>query len=392
MLMLVETGLMEIKGVTLQLLTKCGPAVLAEESSDLVGNTLGASEDQDLVGLAGAGVHELLEMPDHPIAFLGLGDNFDDLGDTMVRGEIHGADVDLDEIGEEIGSEGANFLGPGSRPHESLTVGANLANNLADLRLEAHVQHAVGLVKNQIGNSAEVSPSRLEHVNQPSRSGDTNLDAAGQVSDLGAFGNTSVDTGVANAGGLSELGNLLLDLDSQFTSGCEDQDNWAIAGVQKGLSVDVNNGGKAVGQSLSGSGLGNTDNVPSSESHGPTLRLDSSRGREALGLHLVNDIAGESSLVEGLNGPRDVVACDGNSMVTSELFDLGGRTVRNKAVLLVERLLELGEGTVVPSLLLEAGTEVGHAVTATTTSVTAATASVTAAAATVAAAAARVAI
>ena len=44
--------------------------------------------------------------------------------------------------------------------------------------------------------------------------GNQNLNTTRQVADLGALGDTSVDAGVANSGGLSELGDLLLNLDS----------------------------------------------------------------------------------------------------------------------------------------------------------------------------------
>ncbi|GJC80973.1 hypothetical protein ColLi_03810 [Colletotrichum liriopes] len=254
----------------------------------------------------------------------------------MVGSQLHGADVDLNEVGKEVRRKGADLLGPSSGPHECLTVRANLANDLANLRLETHVQHAISLVENQVGLAS------LEHVDETSGGCDADLDTAGEVADLRTLGNTTVDAGVANAGRLAELGNLLLNLDRELTGGSEDQDNRAVAGGQQRLGVDVNNGGQAVGEGLSGTRLGNTDNVATGKSHGPALGLNGGRSREALGLDLVHDISGESSLVEGLDGLGDIVASNGDLVLATEGLDLSRAAVGDLLVLLVERLLEFG--------------------------------------------------
>ncbi|GKT73889.1 hypothetical protein ColTof4_06311 [Colletotrichum tofieldiae] len=318
---------------TLARIQGCGPSVLAKEAGDLVSNTLGADEDENLVLLV---VHHLLEVLDHAIALLALVDNLDDLGNAVVGSQLHGADVDLNEVGKEVRRKGADLLGPSSGPHECLTVRANLANDLANLRLETHVQHAISLVENQVGLAS------LQHVDETSGGCDADLDTAGEVADLRTLGNTTVDAGVANAGRLAELGNLLLNLDRELTGGSEDQDNRAVAGGQQRLGVDVNNGGQAVGEGLSGTRLGNTDNVATGKSHGPALGLNGSRSGEALGLDLVHDISGESSLVEGLDGLGDIVASNGDLVLATEGLDLSRAAVGDLLVLLVERLFEFG--------------------------------------------------
>ncbi len=138
-----------------------------------------------------------------------------------------------------------DLLGPGGGPEQRLAVGADLAHNLADLGLKAHVQHAVGLVQHlrldrggcrplgwlgwsslrevgeqclssqactvqatrpvckhkhrtaapmicppcprrpqrthQVGHAAQVGGARLQEVNQAAGGGDHNLHAAAQV-------------------------------------------------------------------------------------------------------------------------------------------------------------------------------------------------------------------
>jgi len=362
-------------------LTERWPAVLTKKTGNFVGDALGASEDQDLV-LGILVLHDLLQVLDHLVALLALGDNLDNLGDAVVGSQIHGADVDLDEVGLEVGSQGADLLGPGGGPHAGLAVGPDLADDLADLGLETHVEHAVGLVKDEVGDAAKVGLARLEHVNQTTGGGNAHLDAALEVTDLRALGDTTVDASVADPRRLAKLGDLLLNLNRQLTSGSKNQDDRAVAGGEKRLSVDVDDGGEAVGQSLSGTGLGNTDDVASRKRHRPALRLNGGRRRETLGLDFIHDIAGETSLVEGLDGLGDIVSSDGDGVIATELLNLGGGTGADVGMLLVERLLKLGKCVQVPVLLLQASAKVGHAITTAAIAAATAISSTTVAAAT----------
>lgn len=52
----------------------------------------------------------------------------------------------------------------------------DLVHDLADLRLEAHVQHAVRLVQHQVGAAPQVGLPRLQKVNQSTGCGDADLD------------------------------------------------------------------------------------------------------------------------------------------------------------------------------------------------------------------------
>lgn len=329
---------LKIQGIKL---TKRGPAILAKESSNVVSNTLGADEDQDLVLLV---LHGLLKVLDHAIPLLHLADNLDNLGDSVVGSKVHRTDVDLDEVLEEVGGKRSNFLGPSSRPHESLSVRTNLANDLANLRLETHVQHAISLIENQVSYTTQVGLAGLEHIDETTGGSNADLDSSREISDLGALGNTTVDTGVSDAGRSTELGDLLLDLDSKLTGRSENQDDGTITGREEGLGVDVDNSRQTVSQGLSGTSLGDTDHITSREGHGPTLRLNGSGSREALGLDLVDNITGETSLIEGLNGLGNIRASNSHLVLCAEGFNLGWRSGRDFAVLLVEGLLELRKG------------------------------------------------
>ena len=322
------------------MLTERWPSVLAKEAGDVISNTLGSGEDKDLVLLV---LHDLLEVLGHLVTLLELGDDLDDLGNAVVGGKLKGADVNLDEILLEIGGKSADLLWPGSGPHASLSVWANLSENLANLWLETHVQHAVSLVENQVGNTAEVGLSGLEHVDETTWSSDNDLNSLGEVTDLSTFWNTTVNAGVANAGRLSELGDLLLNLDSELTRWCKDEDNWSISWCEKWLGVDVDDSWKTVGEGLSGSSLGNTNDITTREGHWPSLGLNGGWGWETLSLDLAHDISWETGLVEGLDWLWNVSAGDGDVVESAELGDILVRAGSNGWVLLVERLLELWE-------------------------------------------------
>jgi len=322
------------------MLTQRRPSVLAKEPSDLIGDALRPRENEHLVRLVPI-IHDLLQLLDHPIALLRLRDHLNDLSDAVVGGEIHGANVNLDEIVEELRSEIADFLGPRRRPHQGLTIRTDLRNDLADLRLEAHVKHTISLVEHQVSYATKVSLARLEHVNQAARRGDADLDAPRQVTDLRSLGDTAVDASIADPRRSTKLCDLLLNLDGKFTRRGQHENDGAISGCEQGLGVNVHDGRETVGQRLARAGLGDTDDITTGEGHGPALRLDRSGRRETLGLDLVHNVARKTGLVERLDRLGDITARDGDSMLAAELFYLASRALSDTGMLLVERLLEL---------------------------------------------------
>lgn len=75
-----------------------GPAILAEVLCDVVGNPFRADEDEDLCVF----LTNLVEMFDELIAFLKLAADIDNLLNIVVGGELHGADVDLNKVAQEV--------------------------------------------------------------------------------------------------------------------------------------------------------------------------------------------------------------------------------------------------------------------------------------------------
>lgn len=92
-----------------------------------------------------------------------------------------------------------DILGPSGGEHQRLPVWANLADDLADLGLETHVEHAVGLIHDQVSDTTEVRLVRFKHVDEAARCSNHDLDTTLEVTNLRALGRTSVDSGVPDA-------------------------------------------------------------------------------------------------------------------------------------------------------------------------------------------------
>ena len=132
----------------------------------------------------------------------------------------------------------------------------------------------------------------------------------GEISDLRTLGGTTVDGSVPDSGRLSELGALLLDLDSKFSGGGKDEDNGSVSSFKERLSVDVDHGGKGERDGLSGTGLGDSDEISTRESHRPSLTLNGGRGGETHSSDFRHDILWETGFVKGSDGSGDVLTGD----------------------------------------------------------------------------------
>lgn len=189
------------------------PAILTEVLSDVVRCTLGADKDEDF----GVFVGDLVQVLQEFVTLVEFGADFDHLCDVHVSSELHRTDIDLDVVFEEVleddqfrgrmkgkettyRSQLLYVLGPGSTKHECLTVRADLRNDLANLRLEAHVQHAISFIHDKIGDTAQVGLAGFKHIDETTWGGDYNFHAALQVADLGAFWCTAVDSSITDAG------------------------------------------------------------------------------------------------------------------------------------------------------------------------------------------------
>jgi hypothetical protein len=190
--------------------SQCGPTVLTEILSDIIGHPFGSNKDKDF-GILCA---NLVQVLDQFVPLFEVTDNIDDLLDVMVGGQLHGSYVDLDHILEEILDQGRmrlvhqeqvnltnvgqllDIFGPSGTEHKCLSIWPDLANDLADLRFKTHIEHTICFIHDQVGYSTQVCLLCFKHVNEAARSGNHNLHATLQVADLGTFRRTTIDGGV----------------------------------------------------------------------------------------------------------------------------------------------------------------------------------------------------
>lgn len=116
-----------------------------------------------------------------------------------------------------------------------MSIGSDLADDLPDLGLETHIQHTISFVHDQVRHTTQVSLAGLKHVDKAAGSGDHDLNASGEVSNLWAFGSTTVDSGITDFGCAAELGAFFMNLDGQFTGGGEDKNDGTVTGSEKWL-------------------------------------------------------------------------------------------------------------------------------------------------------------
>ncbi len=77
---------------------QCWPSILTEVLGDVIGDTLRAYENENLCVL----LADLLEVLDELCPLLEVTHDLNDLLDVVIRSEFHRADVDLDEVFQEV--------------------------------------------------------------------------------------------------------------------------------------------------------------------------------------------------------------------------------------------------------------------------------------------------
>mmetsp|Transcript_9075 Transcript_9075/g.32159 ORF Transcript_9075/g.32159 Transcript_9075/m.32159 type:complete len:491 (-) Transcript_9075:14-1486(-) len=334
---------------------QCGPTIQAHLTRELVAIALRGAEDQDL-----GAVHDLLQQALESAALVLLLHDLDVLSDGVRGTHLQSADVDVHWVLlADIAGQTLHLLGPRGTPHERLPVGPALAGDLAHLRLETHVQHAVSLVEGQVRNTLEVEVAGIEEVDQTAWRRNHNLHTVLQILLLGPSRHATIAAGVLNLGALAEAVALFLDLHRQLTGGRHDQHDRTIALGEVGLRIDVDNCRQQERQGLSGACLCNAHHVTAGERNRPTLNLNGRGLFETSSLHFLQDVLWERGFFEGPHRFRDAGARDdGDALGLPKAFGILQRHRGDGGVLLVEILLELDQALPAPLDIFQIGTQV----------------------------------
>ncbi len=278
--------------------------VLGERLGDDIDVALAVAEDDGVVerglGLADQAAQRLALGPV-------IGGNFHNfLGDIGGRGGGT-RNFDTGGIVEELVGEALDLRRHGGGVEQGL---AGERQELADalhVRNEAHVQHPVGFVDHQDIDLGQHQPPALEMVEQAARRGNQHIDAAIQLLGLIVHRDAANEKRVAELGIFAVAVETFRHLVCQFAGRFQHQGaGHARLGAAARQHLDHRQG-EAGG--LSGTGLGDADQVAPFQHDRDALRLDR-RGRGVAGVdHRLENLGGKAQAVKAAWGRRRNCAC-----------------------------------------------------------------------------------
>ena len=240
----------------------------------LAGLVLGAGEDQ---GRTAALLAQELQQQ---FGLEVLGHGVHGVGHGLHRSAV--PDGHPDGITQDLFGQGPDAPGHGGREEQVLALGGQGGQDALEIRQEAHVEHAVGLVQNQGLQVAELHIALADVVQQTAGAGNHAVGALTQGPDLGSQAHATVDGGALEAGLAAQGRGRLVNLFRQFPGGGDDQD--ADPTRLDGRVHETLDQGQQKGRGLAGTGLGQTHDVAPFQNMGHGLGLNGSGGGIAHGL------------------------------------------------------------------------------------------------------------
>ena len=146
--------------------------------------------------------------------------------------------------------------------HDQLPVRTRVLHDATDLRLEAHVQHAVRLVQHDVANALQPHQPALvqtENVDHATRRAHDDFAAALETVDLLRHRRAAVHRSDADAQNLAELGRLRVDLRHQLARGRENESDGSLALLHRRLVENVAEQRQQIRKRLSRTRLGDRD-------------------------------------------------------------------------------------------------------------------------------------
>ena len=151
----------------------------------------GVHEDQHLVGLV-----LMTDDVGKQVALETAGNRVNDVADGFAH-HVAAGDFDQLRVLQHLVGKLFDLVREGGGEQQALAVGRQQREDAADVRDEAHVEHAVGFVENEELDLAEGDGFLLDVVEQSARRSDDDFDAATQFLDLRVHVHAAVDTGAA---------------------------------------------------------------------------------------------------------------------------------------------------------------------------------------------------
>jgi hypothetical protein len=175
------------------------------------------------------------------------------------------------------------------------------AQDVADIRDEAEIEHAVGLIEHQDLYMLEVEDVLFVVVDQPARRADEHVDALFELSALLFVVDSAVDDGVCEARMPAQRFGVVMDLHRQLARGSHDErpDGSRRAARRRRMREQRMVQGDQERGSLAGTGLRLSRDIVPGECDWQRLGLDRGAAGEAGVANALQDGRGEAEAVEG---------------------------------------------------------------------------------------------
>ena len=246
-------------------------AVFLELLGEAIGPVFGPCKDQDLVPVT------RLDQVREQRPLVVLLDRMNELGDEL-RERVAGGHRDLGRVVQEVVGERADLVGEGRREEEVLTLGRQLREDTPDVSDEAHVEHAVGFIEDEVRDVGEVDCALAEVVEEPARRCHQKIDALSDPVNLGRKTDAAEDDRRLEVQVPPVGTNGLLDLGGELTGRGEHQGpNRSTTWTWRLRSEELEQR-QHKGRRLARARLGAREDVPTRENVGDGVRLDRSGG------------------------------------------------------------------------------------------------------------------
>ena len=144
-------------------------------------------------------------------------------------------------VSQKLTGQGLDLVGKGGGKHERLplVLGRHvvLHHDAADLRLEAHVEHAVGLVQDQMRHLAEGDHATVHQVVESAGCGDDDVATGRQLHQLAADIRTAVHDNSFQIRVMTQLASLGMNLARKLSGGGEYNGPWHASAFIVDLSL-----------------------------------------------------------------------------------------------------------------------------------------------------------
>jgi hypothetical protein len=231
---------------------------------------LRAGEDDDVADRVG------LEQVDEQGGLGGLGAGVEPLGDPGGGGG-HALDVEGHGVDEHLLREPLHLGGHGGAEEEGLTALGELREHAADVREEAHVEHAVGLVEDEHLELGHAGPGVLQVVEEAAGGGDDEVDAGLEGLLLRGVADAAEHRRAAEPRVLREAFELGEDLRRELAGRGEDEGPRRAARARQETVEDR----EEEGGGLAAAGHRRGDQVAAGDAGGNRLLLNGGRAHEA---------------------------------------------------------------------------------------------------------------